>query len=417
MTARAILRAAALLAITASVRLPARAEAITVHADPTAATTAIELWYRVPAPGYDLKTPGIARLALASVAASKLGSGASLSELVNQVGGALSLAVYPDIVMVGATVPAAQASRVLRAMTSAYFGADITTSGLKLGAEDSAVVAAQIPYDSERTLQDALFAQLFADGPAHYAPIPDATAFTKITQNEVQSFAARAFRRENAIVSLAGDVSGLTSQLQPASTVTAPIDSTASSQTAPATMLTSREAGAGVAWAGPPIGDTRAATALDFVADYLFDADHGTVAQAANVQRDVLLSGQFITLHNPGALVVTISGDTANTILPNVLDAVAKMQQPLDPVTFAAARKAFIYHILSQIQTPTERADNNGWYAAEGNAAYAPGDPSGTYLTIANSLDPQYVANIVRQYLRNPVTVRLVRGSGESTAT
>lgn len=416
MIARAVLRAATVFAIVLAVRAPARAEAVAVHADPTAATTAIELWYRAPAAGYDFRTPGIARLALASVAASKVAGGASVSEIVNQVGGVLSLAVYPDIVMVGASVPSSQAQQVFRAMTNAYFGATVTSSGLKLGAEDSALVAAQLPYDSERTLQDALFAQLFAEGPAHYAPIPDATAFAKFTQSDVQDFAARAFRRDNAIVSLAGNVTGLAAQLHSEAATTAPLDSTPASK-ATQTTMTSHEAGVGVAWAGPPISDTRAATALDFVADYLFDADHGTVAKSSNVQRDVLLSGQFITLHDPGALIVTISGDAANSILPSVLDAVDKMQQPLDPATFAAARKAFFYHILSQIQTPIERADNNGWYAAEGNAQYAPGDPSGIYLAAANSLDPKFVAETVRRYLRDPVVVHLVRASGESTAT
>ncbi len=41
------------------------------------------------------------------------------------------------------------------------------------------------------------------------------------------------------------------------------------------------EAGFGLAWAGPPISDEREATALDFVADYLFAPDTGTVQRSA----------------------------------------------------------------------------------------------------------------------------------------
>jgi len=420
MNLRAARGAAAILLLAGSFHASASAQVVTMYSDPTVATAAIELWYRVPSAGYDLKSPGIARLALAAVAASKPAGGSSISEIVNRLGGSLSLEVYPDIAMIGASVPAASAASVLRAMTGAYFNATITSAGMKAAAQDSAIVAAQQPFDSARTLQDALFAQLFSQGPAHYAPVPDAAEFAKIAQSDAQAFAARAFGRGNAIVSLAGNVdSSLESSFAAgtAGAIDQPYDSALGSP-APEISVSARAAGLGVAWAGPRITDTRAATAMDFVADYLFDPDHGTLPQTLGDRSDVFVSGQFITLHDPGVLLVAISGETAAGLQQNVLDAVTAMQQPLAAATFARAQKAFVYHILNQIQTPVERADNAGWYAAEGNAQYAPGDASGSYLATAGTLDPQFVAQVVRRYLQHPVIVRVIQstpGAGSAT--
>ena len=43
---------------------------------------------------------------------------------------------------------------------------------------------------------------------------------------------------------------------------------------------TGAESGQGLGWAGPAITDEREATALDFVSDYLFRPDTGTVQRA-----------------------------------------------------------------------------------------------------------------------------------------
>ncbi|HET9393156.1 MAG TPA: hypothetical protein VFO29_06540 [Candidatus Rubrimentiphilum sp.] len=416
MIVRAVRGAAAALCLAAALNAPARAQVVTVHSDPTVATTAIELWYRAPAAGYDLKSPGIARMAIAAVAASKPAGGSSISEIVNRLGGSLSIEVYPDIAMIGASVPAASSASVLRAMTGAYFSGLITDAGLKAAAQDSAIVAAQQPFDSARTLQDALFARLFADGPAHYAPVPDAAAFATLAPSDVRAFATRAFRAGNAVISLGGNaVSVNPPSASPALDV--PFDSKLAAQLGESTV-SARAAGLGVAWAGPSISDTRAATAMDFVADYLFDPDHGTLPQSIRTRPDIFVTGQFITLHDPGVLLVTVSGDTASSVQQNILDAVSGMTKPLDAAVFARAQKAFVYHILSQIQTPVARADNAGWYAAEGNAQYAPGNDSGAYLAAAASLDPQFVAQAVRTYLAHPVIVHLIQSTpGTSSAT
>ncbi len=420
MIVRAARGAAAALWLTAAFFAPARAQLVTAHDDPAAATAAVELWYRVPSAGYDETSPGIARMALAAAVASKLAGGSSLSEMVNRLGGSLSIQVFPDISMVGASVPASSAPAVLRAMTAAFFHPVITAAGLKIAAQDSAVAAASQPYDSALTLQDALFAQLFSQGPAHYAPVPDASQFAKIVPADVQAFASRAFRESNAIFSLAGNVGDALRAAVPPSVPaldTPPIDSTLAGAPAEASAA-ARVPGMGFAWTGPRISDPRAATAMDFIADYLFDPDRGTVTRAARSQRNVFVGGQFVTLHDPGVLLVTLSGETAAALQQPVLDAVSAMAQPLDAATFSSARKAFLYHIMSQIQTPVQRADNAGWYAAEGNPQYAPGDPSQTYVNAVNSLDPAFVAQVARMYLQHPAIVRLIQSSpGGSTAT
>ncbi len=387
-----------------------------VRRDETSPTVAVELWYRAPAAGYDSAYPGIARLALAAVAASAPAHGTSFAEHVTRVGGTLSINVYPDIAMIGASVPSWQAASVLRALTTAYFSASISQDALKAAVRDTAIAAAASHFDAERLLQDAMFERLFSAGPAHYPPIPDSVqAFAKIPAQAVRAFATRAFRRDNAVLALSGGVDSNWLAQVPAP----PVNETAGAQDGVIDSTLSRASvdaakpaqvgGIGIAWVGPPIADPKAATAMDFIADYLFDADHGTVATAMRkANADAFLNGQFITLHDPGVLLVTVSGDGAGAFRSAVLDAANSAQQPLDARTFEAARNAFVYNILSQTQTPTARADNFGWYAAEGNAPYAPGDASGEYLQAAQSLDPGYVAQTARKYLQHPAIVQLL---------
>jgi predicted Zn-dependent peptidase len=167
--------------------------------------------------------------------------------------------------------------------------------------------------------------------------------------------------------------------------------------------------GVGLAWIGPPIADQKAATALDFVADYLFREQTGVVSKVLDrSQSDALVIGQFITLHDPGVMVVTIGGSHEKQTEKNVMDALEALQQPMDAQAFNAAREAFLYHVAADTQTPQERADNLGWYTVEGNLEYAPGIAHGNYEQAARALDPQYVAEVVRHYLRKPVVVDLI---------
>ncbi len=390
--------------------------------DELARTTAMELWFRAPGAGADAKYPGISRLAIAAVAASSRPHAASLSETVTRLGGTLTLNVYPDIVMVGASVPSWDAAQTLHALTSAYFVPSISSGGLKAALRDCAVAAAETRFDAERVMQDALFAQLFVSGPEHYPATPSTTAdFTKIPQDALTAFAKRAFRQSNAVLSLAGAVDpkllGSVQDANGGSSMDAPLDSPLSP--APGSVTKSAYvSGIGFAWAGPPIADGKAATALDFVADYLFDNEHGTLARSVQqANPDAFVNGQFITLHNPGVLLLTISGENSPEIRQQVLEATARMEQPMDGKSFDAARAAFEYHIFSQTQTPLERADNFGWYAVEGNASYAPGAASGDYVKAIESLDPNYVAQTVRAYMQHPAIVELLSTGQKGTTT
>ncbi|HZZ66512.1 MAG TPA: hypothetical protein VFE17_13480 [Candidatus Baltobacteraceae bacterium] len=387
-----------------------------VHPDGNAPTVAVDLWYRAPSAGYDNATPGISRLAVAAVAASAPLHGTSLAELITRVGGSLSLNVYPDIVMVGVSVPSWQLAPVLHALTGAYFSPQISEAGYRTAVRDCAVAAAESHFDSDRLLQDALFVHLFSSGPGHVAPIPgSAQDFARIPLAQAQTFAQRAFRRSNVTLAITGSVAGqwLSSAAAPSlqNGVAAgdpPFDSTPSNANVDVTQV-AQVTGVGLAWTGPPIADPKAATAMDFVADYLFDADHGTVATALRKRfPQSFINGQFITLHNPGVLVVTASGAPAPALRAAIADAVNAMQQPLGERDFQAARTAFIYHILSQTQTPASQADNFGWYGAEGNLEYAPSGESSEYFTAARALDPGYVSGTVKRYLQKPAVVQLI---------
>jgi predicted Zn-dependent peptidase len=284
---------------------------------------------------------------------------------------------------------------------------------VKTARANAAVLGVQQRYESDTTLHDLLFKQIFTAGPAHYPPLPTTIAqLTSITTAQVSAFAKRAFRAENAVLTLTGNVD--------ASSVTAvtdgggpgamdpPFDSKLAGMPTSATVAGAVD-GVGLAWIGPPIADQKAATALDFIADYLFREQTGVVSKVLDrSQSDALVLGQFITLHDPGVMVVTIGGSNEKQTEKNVLDALDALQQPMDVQTFNAAREAFLYHVAADTQTPQQRADNLGWYTAEGALDYAPGIANGNYEQAARSLDPHYVADVARRYLRKPVIVDLV---------
>lgn len=376
---------------------------------------AIDVWYRAPAAGYDGATPGLARTTLAAIAASSPAHGTSLAELVRHLGGTLEISVYPDIAALGVSVAPSEAPAVIKALTAALFVPSITDAGFKSAQRDSAILAAENKFDSERILQDVLFEHLFSSGPQHFAPMADdAAALSQITPAKCSAYAQRAFRQPNAVVTFAGAVdprwiSAVHTGFSPDSTPPAPIDSHLAKITPQDFTFPAQVSGMGFAWAGPPIADRKAATAMDFLADYLFDARDGTVSKAIDGPGGALFTtGQFITLHDPGVLIATVSGPAGDAARQSVLAAAAAAAHPMDAAAFTAARNAFIYHILAQSQTAAADASNLGWYAAEGDAAYAPGDASGTYLALALSLDPAYVAQIAARYLQHPGIVRLL---------
>ncbi|HEX8806961.1 MAG TPA: insulinase family protein [Candidatus Aquilonibacter sp.] len=394
--------------------------AYTISPDTTVASAAVDLWFRAPGAGYDNSAPGISRLAATAAAASTLESGKSLVGLVRSVGGRIAINVYPDLVDISTSVPATSARRVIAAMSAAYFSPSIDDDALKIARTDVAVLSAQEHFSPDDLLHDALFAQIFASGPAHYAPIPaDFNDVKGITLDQIKTFAKHAFRSANATFALAGNVDA---SLLDAVTAGSPgsADSPITSQLAndPADKtINAAVTGEGLAWTGPPISDERAATALDFIADYLFRDETGVVTQQLDPTGDDYVNGQFITLHDPGVMLVTIGGSKPAEVETKVLGAISALQTPLDPASFAAAREAFIYHLASDSQEPLQQADNLGWYAAEGNSTYAPSDAASTYWKVARSLDPDYVASVVKKYLAHPVVVHLITTANSKDST
>ncbi len=384
-----------------------------VHPDNTVPSVALELWFRAPSAGWDTPTPGIARYAATAIAASKLSDGRSVSELVKGLGGRLNINVYADAISIAASVPAGSESSVMRALSAAYFTPVLSVPGIGSGLRDTVVAATQRRIDPEATLRDAVFAQLFSAGPAHYPTLPEDTAtLTRITPDALRAFASRAFRSSNAVVAAAGNIgTDLSAQIRAGRVdglpMEQPLDSARGGQSAEVPKPFAEDA-IGMGWAGPPIADAKAATALDLVADYVFRPESGVVAKrVADDAPDAFLSGQFITLHSPGVLLVAISGKGVQGIRERVETQLARLRDPLPAATFAAARDAFEYHILADTQTPLNQADNFGWYTIEGDGSYAPSDAGRKYLQTADSLDPAYLASVVRQYLNAPTVVRL----------
>ena len=369
---------------------------------------AVELWYRAPSTGFGPSPmTGLARLAAQVVAASKPIVGDSLGKTVADLGGRLSIDVYSDSVSIAATVPADSARDVIKQMTTAYFAPVVTDDGYRSAQRDVAQEALVASFDPETVARNALFAQLFSSGPQHYPEIGTAKGIAAISESDVRSFAVRAFRSQNAVLVVSGAVDASIGEA--AATGRASSDDRAEPPAvpvvapAPAPVTESfTEPALGYGWVGPAIGDEAAATAMDFIADYLFRPDAGYVSrQIQEEYPQALVTGQFITLHDPGVMFVVCSGKQIEP-LKRVIDAgVEKVQEPMSEDAFASALRAFKYHLLSDLQTPSQMADNFGWYSVEGNPEYAPGanGDDGAYFKRANALTPEFVASVARRYL------------------
>src|SRR5579871_4138482 len=219
MTARITCALALLVLAASSLAVPAsaaiarqtgvlpRGGSYVLYPDTTVGTAAIGLWFRAPAAGYDDATPGIANLAATAAAVAPLASGKSLYALVHTVGGELNIEVYPDIIGIGAVVPAPAARRVVAAMTAAYFVPAIDDAAVKTARANAAVLGVQQRYEADTTLHDLLFAQLFKEGPARFPPLPSAVSqLTSISTSYVGAYAKRAFRASNAVLTLSGNI-------------------------------------------------------------------------------------------------------------------------------------------------------------------------------------------------------------------
>ena len=395
----------------ASGALPGGGQYVISHTD-IAPVAAIALWYRAPASGFDAAAvPGLGHLAAATVAASAPITGTPLGRYVGDLGGRIAISSYPDSIAISALVPADSAANVVHAITVSFFAPVVSADGLRLAQRDVGEEAFFRQFNSEQTIDDALDGALFSDGPARFPSLGPSADVAKIGLDQVKAYAERAFRPSNAVLVVTGAVDE--------SVIATAVPGRADAQPHPEPPLeahlvpqpqpvatTGVEAGQGLGWVGPAIGDEREATALDFVTDYLFRADTGTVQRAVAATKSSV-SGKFVTYHDPGVLLVTISGGDVTTARKVVDDALAAAHKPLDKSAFAAAREAFLYHMLSDVQTPGGMADTLGWYTVEGDQAYAPGAGGlgSRYFAVAGSLTPAFVAATVNKYLGRPGAV------------
>ncbi|GAC1496507.1 MAG: hypothetical protein NVS3B17_07150 [Vulcanimicrobiaceae bacterium] len=394
-------------------RLPSGGTII-VHPGQGAPVAAIELWYRAPSTGFSEKpTPGIARLAAQSVAGAKPIVGDALGKIVSDTGGRLSITTYSDSIAITAVVPATAARKVVKAMTTAYF-APVTSEDAYRSAQRQVAQEALIStFDAEAVVRDAIFAELFTSGPQHYPSLGDPKGASAISFADMKAFAERAFRSQNATLVVSGNVDATVTSAAvagrsiPDDRAEAPVAPVLATSISPVKKTFVQPSG-GYGWVGPTIADQREATAMDFIADYLFRADEGLVVRRAlEAAPDSLLVGQFITLRNPGVMFVAYSGKNAVALKSLVDEGLAAVRKPIAAPAFGAALESFKYHLLSDLQTPVQKADNFGWYSVEGSVAYAPGvnGERGAYFRAASSLTPEFVAATVQKYLGKPPVV------------
>ena len=383
-----------------------------------APVAAVELWYRAPSTGFGTKPlPSVARLSAQVVAASKPIVGDSLGKVVNDSGGRLTITVYSDSIAVAAVVPASAARAVVKSMTTAFFSPVVTDDGFRLAQHDVEEEALFTAFDPETVVRDAVFGQLFTAGPQHFPALGGPKDVSAIGISDVRSFATRAFRAPNATLVVSGNVDpsvaqaavggrGGESDVDPE----APSAPTLADSIAPITKSFVQQSG-GYGWVGPAISDQREATAMDFIADYLFRTDDGVVAkEVARKYPDAFLVGNFITLHDPGVMFVAYAGKDTDAVKAVVDTGFATVRLPLDGPAFASALAKFEYHMRSDLQTPTEIADNFGWYSVEGAPDYAPGanGDDGAYFKAAATLTPDFVASVAQKYLaKEPVVVTM----------
>jgi predicted Zn-dependent peptidase len=376
-----------------------------VFPDPAQPAAAVALWYRAPSSGFDgTPVPGFSRLAAETVAASAPITGTPLGRLVASFGGRLTVAAYPDSVSVTALVPPDRVTQTVRALTGDFFAPVATQAGFELAQQDVGQDALYRSYDPEEAIEDALGAGLFGQGPLHDGVLGTPDGYRAATFDRIRAFAERAFRPSNAILVLSGNVDAS------ALSVVATRDGATPGAERPIVQQPLRvpeslsrhgnASGVGLGWVGPPIADEASATALDFIADALFAPDTGSVQKAIGKKR-ATVSGRFVTFHNPGIFLVTVSGEDAAAVRPLVERALADAAKPMSPAAFAAARAGFIYRMLDAIETPDQTAETVGWYSIEGNAAYAPAGNLDRSLYFKNvaAMTPKSVAATVARYL------------------
>ena len=374
-------------------------------ADPGAPTAAIGLWLHVPASGYSFDRPGIADLAAHALADAPIIGGASLREIVENVGGSIEIEPSPNLLGISIVVPKAEAPATVRALAEAYFTGTIDAKSLDEARHETSVRAVEERFNIENELQSRLFAALFSNGPMHAPVYPNsASSLDAIHLKQVQRYAERAFRPGNASFSFAGAVDeSLLSRIVAVgrSGNDAPIASSPVDRAATHAVQGSSPAIA-IGFAGPPISSRDDATALDFIASALLD---GKLGRALPLPSGGVAVARFVTLQGAGVFTIFGVGKDPKKMESALLADVARLRSPLSQRRFDRLLRAFQFHIASSIDVPQGLADNLGWYAAAGDAAYAPGLPGGEYARSIARLTPEGVAAVVRRYLEHPTTI------------
>ena len=237
-----------------------------------------------------------------------------------------SIAAYPDSVAITALVPPDHVAQTVRAMTADFFAPVVTAPGFAVAQRDAGEDALLRSVEPD-AIEDAL-----GRGPLRGRAVPrrhdaHAAALGDVTLERVRAFAERAFRPANAILILAGnvDAAALRERRRAQRRRVARGARAGRGASAGAADRPTREplrrtgiiTGTGLGWLGPPIADEGAATALDFLADALFAPKTGIVAEGAAAAARRRVTGKFVTYHDPGVFLVTITGDDADGGAPD----------------------------------------------------------------------------------------------------
>lgn len=392
-----------------------------VRRSPGSGAVAIELWVRCPSDGWTSTEPGIARLAAFSV--SEAGSaGKSLRDRVRAAGGDLSVSVFQTATEFAILAPPFAATELQDALLQSVFAHPIDDGALSAAKTRLAEQQAAASSTTVEVLREAAFGALYAAGPMHASTFGDADSVKSASLDSVRQFAADSYVPANVIAVDVGnaDTDALDARLGSA-TIAGGVAKTIPPSTPaapPATplVLTPAQAdvpGVALAWLGPPIADRRAATAMDFLSDYLADTRAGVLAGAATrAHAGIDFEGQFVTLQSDGAFLVSASGAgiDATAMVASIRSALAPtIAHALGRADFARALSAYEARLLRQMDSPQSLADNFGWYFAEGAPAYAPSATDltlgGEYFATAGSLTPDYVRDIAQRYLGGPPAI------------
>ena len=385
---------------------------------------ALEIWVRCPANGWTSSQPGIARLTALAAVDAKSGN-TTLRDTVHARGGEVGVSIFQTATEFVVLSPADQAPVLEDALMRAVFRPSIDAAALDQARTRLAAEQAISAQSAAAVLRDKVFATIFTNGPLHDAPLGDAKLLQSASLTEVRDFAARSYvPSASAVIALGnGDANVLRAHIAAASPSAAassslPASAIGAAPAVPIALTNPDVDGPGVAlgWAGPPISDRRAATAMDFLSDYLTDPKAGVFASTAtSTTAGASIDGQYVTLEQSGLFFVSATGTgvdpaTMEKSLRDALDQV--LARSMSRGTFATALSAYETRLLRQMDSPQGLADNYGWYFAMNAPSYAPSATdvslSGEYFAAAASLTPDYVRDIAHRYLGiDPVIVTI----------